>query len=60
MLLLAVSFVGASANVEAQSTIKRVGDVAENFVLTDAITGESVELEDYSGSIVLLDFFFYW
>ena len=37
-----------------------VGDIAENFELTDVISGDSIRLHDYRGSIVLLDFFFYW
>ena len=40
--------------------LKQVGDMAEDFGLTEVISGESIQLHDYSGSIVLLDFFFYW
>jgi len=43
-----------------QAAVKKVGDIAENFELTNVISGDSTRLHDYRGSIVLLDFFFYW
>ena len=39
---------------------KRVGEVADDFELTNVLTGEPVRLSDLGGSVVVLDFFFYW
>jgi hypothetical protein len=39
---------------------KQVGDVADDFELVNVMTGDPVRLSDFEGSIVLLDFFFYW
>lgn len=39
---------------------KQVGDLADDFTLTNVKTGEVLSLRDFEGSIVLLDFFFYW
>ena len=58
-VLSAFLFWGAM-DANAQAPRKQVGDIAEDFKLTDVLSGESTQLHDYSGSIVLLDFFFYW
>ena len=50
----------SAIDVAAQMPLKQVGDVADDFELIDAISGESFHLEDFEDSIVLLDFFFYW
>lgn len=39
---------------------KRVGDVAEDFELVNAMNDEPVRLSDFEGSVVVLDFFSYW
>jgi hypothetical protein len=39
---------------------KGIGDVADDFELINVMTGDPVRLSDFEGSIVLLDFFFYW
>lgn len=58
--LLTAFAVFTAIDAYAQSPLKGVGDTAENFELVDAISEESQQLYDYRGSIVLLDFFFYW
>ena len=60
-LLAAVAFFAVVMGSErCQAQVKRIGDTAENFELTNVMTNESVQLSDFEGSIVLLDFFFYW
>jgi|GEM_PF-1478068 len=44
---------------QAQSQY-RVGDVVQNFTVTDRATGEPASLEDLKGSIVFLEWFAYW
>ncbi len=39
---------------------KQLGDIADDFQLVNVMTNEPVSLSDFEGSIVLLDFFFYW
>jgi len=60
MSLFSAFLLWSMVEAHTQSTLKKVGDIAENFELTDVISGDSIRLHDYRGSIVLLDFFFYW
>ncbi|MCS1412209.1 MAG: Thiol-disulfide oxidoreductase ResA [Verrucomicrobia subdivision 3 bacterium] len=39
---------------------KQIGDVADDFQLINVMTDETFRLSDLEGSIVVLDFFFYW
>lgn len=50
----------SSTNLQAQVTRKSVGEVADTFELINIRTGEPFSLSEAEGSIVLLDFFFYW
>ena len=56
LAILALSLVVSTANAQE----KQVGDSAEDFKLVNVMTGEPVRLTDFEGSIVFLDFFFYW
>lgn len=38
----------------------RVGDISPNFTVVNRLTGQPLRLYDYSGKIVVLDFFAYW
>jgi hypothetical protein len=60
MALCSAFMLWSAIDVAAQMPLKQVGDVADDFELIDAISGESFHLEDFEDSIVLLDFFFYW
>jgi hypothetical protein len=60
MSLFSAFLLWSMVEAHTQSTLKKVGDIAENFELTDVISGDPIRLHDYRGSIVLLDFFFYW
>lgn len=51
---------GSLTDLHAQSERKRAGEVADLFELTNIRTGEPFNLSEAEGSIVLLDFFFYW
>ena len=37
-----------------------VGDIAQDFTITNRKTGQPLSLSDYSGKVVVLDFFAYW
>ena len=50
----------AATDLQAQSNRKTVGEVADLFELTNIRTDEPFNLSDAEGSIILLDFFFYW
>ncbi len=39
---------------------RQLGEVAANFQLTNVRTGQPFQLSDLEGSIIVLDFFFYW
>ncbi len=58
MSLFSAFLLWSMVEAHTQSTLKKVGDIAEDFELTDVISGDSIRLHDYRGSIVLLDFFF--
>ena len=60
MSVLSAFLLFGAMDANAQTPLKKVGDIADDFRLTDVLTGEPVQLHDYRGSIVLLDFFFYW
>ena len=55
--ILAGLSLGSYQNVAQE---KLVGDVADDFELVNVMTGDPVSLSDFEGSVVLLDFFFYW
>ncbi len=55
---LAAAGLMAVEQVEAQE--KQVGDLADPFTLTNLVNEEPFDLNDLEGSIVVLDFFFYW
>jgi cytochrome oxidase Cu insertion factor (SCO1/SenC/PrrC family) len=55
-ILAGMSF-GSLAGMAQENLI---GDIADDFELVNVMTGDPVRLSDFEGSIVLLDFFFYW
>ena len=57
LAVIAALALGGMAELSAQ---KRLGDLAEPFELKNVRTGETVRLDDFKGSIVVLDFFSYW
>ncbi len=57
LAVMAALALGGMAELSAQ---KRLGDLAEPFELKNVRTGETVRLDDFKGSIVVLDFFSYW
>jgi len=61
-MLIAVTAITwmTATNTQAQSNRKSVGEVADPFALTNIRTGEPFDLSEAEGSIILLDFFFYW
>ncbi len=56
---LAVGLLMGAGAGQAQSRYQ-VGDLVENFTLTDRATGQPARLEDFKGSIVFLEWFAYW
>lgn len=50
----------SATGLQAQSVRRSVGEVADLFELTNIRTDEPFNLSDAEGSIILLDFFFYW
>lgn len=50
----------ALSDFEAQAQEKQVGEIADDFELTNVKTGEKFRLSDLEGSIVVLDFFSHW
>ena len=50
----------SATELQAQSDRKTVGEVADLFELTNIRTDEPFKLSEAEGSIILLDFFFYW
>ncbi|MEI8107207.1 MAG: autotransporter-associated beta strand repeat-containing protein [Verrucomicrobiota bacterium] len=59
-LLAGTVFTGAiSLTFQTQAALF-VGDVAPNFTITNHSTGQPLNLYDYQGSIVVLDFWAYW
>jgi thiol-disulfide isomerase/thioredoxin len=48
------------ASLVTRAAIYQAGDVVENFSLVDRATGEPVQLTNFSGQIVLLDWFAWW
>ena len=58
--LIAVLTCVSLLDLHAQSNRKNVGEVADLFELTNIRTGEPFDLSEAEGSIILLDFFFYW
>ena len=58
MLAVILGVVAGASLLQGQ--VKQVGDVADDFVLTNVLTGEPFRLSDHEGSVVVLDFFSYW
>ena len=56
--LLTFSVLLGQALGQAQSV--KVGEVAEDFEITNRETGDPLKLSDYDGHIVVLDFFAWW
>ena len=46
--------------VLGQAQVTKVGQVAEDFEITNRQTGEPLRLSDYEGHVVVLDFFAWW
>jgi len=59
-LALLLSATATITPAMAQSNLKSVGDIAEPFELTDIRTDAPFHLNELEGTIILLDFFFYW
>lgn len=59
MAIVAMSWAAFPA-MHAQSDRKTVGEIADTFQLTNIRTGNPFDLAEAEGSIILLDFFFYW
>jgi hypothetical protein len=45
-------------NLSAQ--LKEVGDIGSDFTIQNLGASGTLQLSDFEGSIVVLDFFFYW
>lgn len=58
--ILAVGVGLAISGFTAQAQEKQVGEIADDFEVTNVKTGEKFRLSDLKGSIVVLDFFSYW
>ena len=58
--LLAIGVGLAISGFETQAQEKQVGEIANDFEVTNVKTGEKFRLSDLKGSIVVLDFFSYW
>ena len=54
--VLAVLMLGATA----RAAVYKVGDPIENFSLVNRATGKPVQLTDFEGKIVVLDWFAWW
>ena len=48
------------AQTPARAALYQVGSAVENFSLTDRATGKPVQLTDFAGKIVVLDWFAWW
>lgn len=57
LLLLAAL---CSVPMPGRAALYTVGSVVENFSLTDRATGKPVQLTDFAGKIVVLDWFAWW
>ena len=57
LLLLAAL---CSVPMPGRAALYTVGAVVENFSLTDRATGKPVQLTDFAGKIVVLDWFAWW
>jgi cytochrome oxidase Cu insertion factor (SCO1/SenC/PrrC family) len=60
LLFLAILAGMSLGSHQSAAQENQVGDVADDFELVNVMTGDPVRLSDFEGSIVLLDFFFYW
>ena len=58
--ILAIVVGLALSGFETQAQEKQVGEIADDFELTNVKTGKKFRLSDLEGSIVVLDFFSYW
>lgn len=59
--LLSWFSLGVVVAVVTQAQVRyQVGDLVENFTLTDRATGEPASLEDFKGRVVFLEWFAYW
>lgn len=58
--ILAIGVGLSLSSFTAQAQEKQVGDIADDFEVTNVKTGEKFRLSDLEGSIVVLDFFSYW
>ncbi len=59
-VILAIGVGLALSGFEAQAQEKQVGEIADDFEMTNVKTGEKFRLSDLEGSIVVLDFFSHW
>ena len=59
-LVTLAMLVAPPATLVTRAAIYQAGDVVENFTLVDRATGEPVRLTDFSGRIVLFDWFAWW
>lgn len=62
-LLRAILLISLACQIQYPNTHAqpyRVGEVTQNFTLPERSTGESINLRDYEGSIVVLAFFTQW
>ena len=54
-------FIGTAVlAIRLNAAVYQVGQVVENFSLVDRGTGKTVQLKDFSGKIVVLDWFAWW
>lgn len=58
--ILAIGVGLALSGFTAQAQEKQVGEIANDFEVTNVKTGKKFRLSDLKGSIVVLDFFSYW
>lgn len=57
-LAFAAGLLASTASASAQ--LKEVGDIADDFEVPRLGGGEPIRLGDHAGSVIVLDFFFYW
>lgn len=55
-----LALLGLLAPALGLAQLAGVGDLAEDFEVRNIRTNDPINLYDYEGSIVVLDFFFYW
>ena len=58
--LIGWALVAASVATTASAQRYVVGDIVQDFTLTDRATGQPVKLSDFEGKVVFLEWFAWW